>query len=291
MSRSSQHVRAGGIGRRAEGARAVYTRPPTGTSLRGWGASPGRRSVRCRCGGRSPNTAADSGPGPRTPHASDSCAADVSRQGAVNLPSRSSENARPDEPGFARCAPRTCRMGRRCRLRVPSRRSCLRPTASISCRRRRFVRSIGRNARRRCRRGGSWRRPSRRRSSSPAPCTRSDRRKPHRPHLPRPRQPCRRSAESRSRAGRWHGTATRSKRSRTRGHGSSGHRGTRGSVRRIPPVDTRPEGDPFVRWRYPGRQSCASVRRRARRPFAAMNHASPMTTSAEPMKSQGHGLH
>ena len=140
-SRSLQGVRAAGMARPAEDARAASMRPPTGTSWRGWVGSPGRRSVRCRCGGRSPNTVADIGPGLRTHHASASCAARVSKRASVSLPSRSSESARRAEPGSGRCALAMRRMRRGWTRRAPSRRSCLPRTPSTSCRRRRCVRS------------------------------------------------------------------------------------------------------------------------------------------------------
>jgi hypothetical protein len=40
-----------------------------------------------------------------------------------------------------------------------------------------------------------------------------------------------------------------------------------------------------------GTQSCASLRRPPRRLLIATNHARPTASSAEPIKSQGHGLH
>lgn len=140
-SRSLQGVRAAGMARPAEDARAASMRPPTGTSWRGWVGSPGRRSVRCRCGGRSPNTVADIGPGLRTHPASASCAARVSKRASVSLPSRSSESARRAEPGSGRSALAMRRMRRGWTRRALSRRSCLPRTPSTSCRRRRCVRS------------------------------------------------------------------------------------------------------------------------------------------------------
>ena len=140
-SRSSQGVRAAVMARPAEDVRAASMRRPTGTSWRGSVGSRGRRSVRCRCGGRSPNTVADIGLGLRTHPASASCAARVSKRASVSLPSRSSESARRAEPGSGRCALAMRRMRRGWTRRALSRRSCLPRTPSTSCRRRRCVRS------------------------------------------------------------------------------------------------------------------------------------------------------
>lgn len=240
-SRSLQRVRATGMSCPAEDARAASMRPPTGTSWRGWVGSRGRRSVRCRCGGRSPNTVADIGPGPRTHHASASCAAHVSKRASVSLQSRSSESARRAEPGSGHCALHMRRMRRGWTRRVPSRRSCLPRTPSTSCRTRQSDRSAGKNGLRRGRAGGcSWRRPSRQRCSSRRPSTCTDVRPPGSEPLPGRRRPRRRTLGTRSCSGRSRGTAIRSKPSRTRERGSSGRGETRRSARRTH-VDTRRE--------------------------------------------------
>ena len=280
-SRSSQRVRAAGMARPAEDARAASMRPPTGTSWRGWVGSPGRRSVRCRCGGRSPNTVADIGPGPRTHHASASCAARVSKRASVSLPSRSSESARRAEPGSGRCAPPMRRMRRGWTRRVPSRRSCLPRTPSTSCRRRRCVRStLEERSSSMPRGGGSWRRPLRPWCSSPAPV-----------YLNGPRQSSERTSAAagseRAGAGLAPPTAKAARAERRLApndperevvvHQDAERRadppaeltstpGLRGSIVRDAPL------------------TCSSA-------LAAMNHTSPTTTSAEPIKSHGHGLH
>ena len=102
--------------------------------------------------------------------------------------------------------------------------------------------SAAKNGPRRGRAGDcSWRWPSRQWCSSPRRPTCSDVRPPQSEPLPGQQRPRRRTVGIHSYSGRSRGTAIRSKRSRTREHGSSGHGETRRSARRTH-VDTRPEG-------------------------------------------------